>query len=97
MVDLHHHSVELVVEVMAHRLELGDALLDIVDGGERLRVFVDREAERAEPRKGLGVRVEFGTALDQTELVAENDSSRSEVTAASTWRNEPAAVFRGLT
>ena len=83
MIDLHHHTVELVVEVVAHRLELGDALLDIVDRGERLRVFVDREAERSEPRKGLGVRVEFGAALDQTELVAEKRQLTFEVTAAS--------------
>ena len=31
MIDLDHHTVELVVEVVAHGLELGDAALDVID------------------------------------------------------------------
>ena len=95
VVDLDDDAVDLVGEIVAVLLPVLAVSEHVVERGERLRLRVDREAERAQVRQRLGVARQRRTALDGAELVGPEARSRWAVIEASFWRRLPAAELRG--
>jgi len=95
LVDLDHHAVDLVLDVVAVLAPVLDVRDDLVDPGDDPGPFGDRQ-----PPGVQGV-VELGLALEVepdplAEPVADQSQVADAVTRGSFWRSEPAAVLRGL-
>ena len=109
VVDLDHHAVDLVVEVVTVRLPAaGRRRATSCEPVDQPRLGVDREPGLPEPAERgrlagaeLGGRagpLRPGRRHDLADLVGpERERPRLAVIAASFWRSEPAAELRGLT
>ncbi len=96
VVDLDHHPVDLVVEVVAVVLPPQAEPVHLGEVGHDRDLRVDREPEVAQEVEGLGVGGERRPTLDLAQLVAPHGSSRPAVIDGSFWRKRPRRGVAGV-
>ena len=97
VVDLEHHAVDLVGEVVAVLLPVHAVGEGVLQPVEHLDLGVHREAHRRQELEVLVVVHEGGAARRPRRAGSSRTPARATpVMAASFWRSDPAAVLRGL-
>ena len=94
-VDLDHHPVDLVLEVVAVLGPVGDERLHLLEGGDDGGLGGHRQAGPLAEVEERGVGGE-AHPRGQAERVAEHGQLPGAVTLGSFWRREPEAALRGL-